>query len=723
MILGLAFDSRSWHLTRPADSQMKVDQLRKIYFPNEEDVDRTLFMPIFRISDHCRCMTGYFSSGALRELAVSISYFLKFRKGPIRFLISPSLTPEDSSALERAIDADENLIPLLFPGFDPSEDSLRNKSVEALSYLVAMKRISVRIAIQPSGMFHTKAWIFDTDQGRIAIHGSGNATQSGLSLNFEQLSVSVENDVHYPDEVVDALSTRFDSIWADDYRNVRSFPLTRETIRHMERLSDRLGGGNQVWESLIERLNETHLVDGEHRCPEGLRIPKWLNYATGDFAHQGKAIDAWRENEFRGILSIATGGGKTLTALTAAALIQNSHPPLLLVIAAPTKLLVAQWAEEAKKFNVEPKLSTTLGAQAMPRSINASVRHLRSGHALTEVIICTHDALKHPRVVSALDSALEKVPSMLVGDEVHNLGSVGFQSTALDGFRYRLGLSATVERQFDEKGTAFLKQFFGAVVFDFPLEQAIGTCLVPFRYFVHRVTLTDDEREEWLELTLQIRRLSYAAEAADGSGEKERWRLLCLKRRRVIEAADGKVSALAAALPPENERVKRTLIFATDKKPQQLEKINQLLARRGLRYHQVTQEETRDKTALGRLITAFERDELRVLTSKRVLDEGFNVPQTEVAYLLANSTVKRQWIQRLGRILRKSDETGKLSSTIHDFVVIPETESGPRDTDLKSLVRGEIARLQFFNGLSSNGLEPNGAMELIDDLLSYLESK
>jgi superfamily II DNA or RNA helicase len=665
-------------------------------------------------------MTGYFSSGALRELAASIAHFIKFRTGQIKFLISPCLSPEDSKALERAIDADESLIPLLFPGFDPSEDSLRSQAVEALSYLVATKRISLRIALQASGMFHTKAWIFETEEGRVAIHGSGNATQSGLSVNFEQLTVDVEPNPGHPDEVVEALSARFDAIWANGYPSVRSFGLTHTTIKEMERIQTRLGDGRQVDAKLLSRLAESLSENDEARPAEGLRVPGWLNYRSGDFAHQGEAIKAWRQNGGRGILSIATGGGKTLTALTAAALVQTSQPPLLLVIAAPTTLLVEQWGDEARKFGVEPTLSTAIPSKEMPKTINACVRNLRSKHAVGEVIVLTHDALKHPRIVSSLDAASQKVPMMLVGDEVHNLGSVGFQEAALDKFTYRLGLSATVERQFDQSGTAFLTDYFGPVVFEFPLEKAIGTCLVPFQYYVHRITLTDDERDDWLELTAQIRKLSYAAELADGSSDKERWQRLCLKRRRVIEAADGKVSALAAALPEKSEDVTRTLIFATDKNPAQLEHVNTLLSRRGLRFHQVTQDETQNKARLSRLIGAFSNDQLQVLTSKRVLDEGFNVPQTQVAYLLANSTVKRQWVQRLGRILRKSPETGKTSATIHDFVVMPEIEPGVIDSDLKSLVRSEIARLQFFNGLSVNGLEKNGAMDLIDELLEYM---
>lgn len=700
---------------------MLSTDLKRIYFPNEEEVDRSLFLPIFRKATSCRCMTGYFTSGALRELASSISLFLKQPESEIRFLISPNLTPEDASALEKAVEAEENLVPLLFPGFDASEDSLRTKSVEALSYLVAKKRINLRVAIQAQGMFHTKAWVFDTSEGRVAVHGSGNATKHGLSSNFEQLTVDIEEGGVESNEVVEALSDRFDLIWANEYTGLRSIKLTRKTLQEMERLQKNIEIRHLTDQEIIDGLFNGISDKGGRRESLRLKIPGWLNYTQGDFAHQGEAIKAWNDHGGKGILSIATGGGKTLTSLTAASLIQSNESSLLLVISAPTKLLVNQWGEEVRQFGLEPVVGIDMPAGQIAQNINMSVRNLRSGHSATEVLILTHDALKKNRIISALAAAAKKTSMMLVGDEVHNLGSIGFQKMALDQFQYRLGLSATVERQFDKEGTQFLYEYFGPVVFDFPIDAAIGKCLVPFRYFVHEVQLDEEEKDDWIDLTAKIKKLSYAANNADGDGDKERWKLLCLKRRRIVESASQKVASLADALPKDNELVKRTLVFCTDKNPEQLNEVNNLLNARRLNFHQVTQEETGDKAKLGRIIDAFSSDILRVLTSKRVLDEGFNVPQTETAYLLAASTVRRQWVQRLGRILRKSSDTGKSSAVIHDFVVMPSQTGYGVDKDLKSLIKGEISRLQFFNGLSENGLEKNGAMDVIDDLLQFLE--
>jgi len=581
----------------------------------------------------------------------------------------------------------------------------------------------LRVAIKEKGLFHTKAWLFDLPEGRVVIHGSANATESGLVSNFEQLTVNFEFENGEEDEVVRELSSRFDAIWRGEYEGIKSAPLTRRTLSAMTRIKESLARRGIDDDQLVNRMCEDLESVNEPREPLRLKVPNWLNYRSGDFSHQGEALDAWIKNGGKGILSIATGGGKTLTALTAATLIQGDEDRLLVIIGVPTTPLIDQWRGEVQQFDINPLQGTGLSLRQLAQAVRERVRNLQSGYSRTEVLIITHDALKSPEMLGALEDAAESVALMLVGDEVHNLGSPGFKEIAPSCIKYRLGLSATVERQYDALGTKFLYDYFGGVVFEFSLEDAIGKCLVPFKYYVHKVMLSEEEKDEWLELSEKIRQLNYAAELSDGSPDKEKWKLLCVKRRRIVESASAKVNKFEEVLPAARANIKRTLVFCTDKNPRQLEDVNRVLNERGVNFHQITQEETRDRKRLASIIDAFGRDEYQVLTSKRVLDEGFNVPQTEVAYLLANNTIKRQWVQRLGRILRKSPETDKAYAIIHDFVIVPSGKPGNRDADLRSLISGEINRLQYFNSLSSNGFEASGAFDVIDELTHYLEER
>ena len=233
--------------------------------------------------------------------------------------------------------------------------------------------------------------------------------------------------------------------------------------------------------------------------------------------------------------------------------------------------------------------------------------------------------------------------------------------------------------------------------------------------------LDEEEENKWTELTYEIKRLSYAFDLPDGTNEKERWKMLCLQRRRIVESATGKISVLANVLPLNKDDIKRTLIFCTDKYPEQILSVNSLLTNRHINFHQITSEETSNSKKLKIIIDDFSSDNTQVLTSKRVLDEGFNIPQTEIAFLLASNTVKRQWIQRLGRVLRQSAKTNKLKAVIHDFVVMPSHNNDVVDVDLKNLIKGELCRVQFFDALSKNGLEKGGTTDVIEKLLELME--
>ena len=698
-----------------------INSLEPIYFVGDQNLDTAVFTPICRAATRIRCMTGYFSSGSIRELAHSLSLFLKNSKNPIQFIVSPNLSSEDLDALRIAVEADKNLLPLLFPEFSLSEQKLRSQALEALAFLVASGRMEFKFAVQKEGLFHTKCWLFDTSHGRIAVHGSSNATQSGVSINTEQISIDAEWESHKSKKVVDTLAEKFTEFWGNSNNKVTTYALNQGTIRSLEAIYRESIKSNRqetdVQQSLVTLIEDIEKT----KIAKKLIVPEWLNYTDGAYSHQGEAVKSWIQTG-RGILSIATGGGKTLTSLVAASLASNEEEALLIIIAVPTKALLDQWAQDVEAFSVSPYNSNGKTARETKRALKSALRNLRLKGSKNEVLIITHDALKS-ELSEILHSESQRTPMMLIGDEVHNLGSKGFMRSAKDSFKYRLGLSATAERQFDEDGSRFLTEYFGPIVYDFPLEKAIGNCLVPYHYHVTRIELDELEQEAWGELTHEIRKLSYAAELPDTAPEKERWKLLCLQRRRIVESASGKIVGLAHRLSPEKRNVSRTLIFCTDKKPEQLESVNQLLTNRSINFHQVTAEETASKALLKKIVDSFGSGELQILTSKRVLDEGFNIPQTETAYLLASNTVRRQWIQRLGRVLRLSPKTGKESAHIYDFIVIPKLDDEKIDNDLKGLIRGEYERVQFFSKLSLNGLERGGSIELMSELVSLLEQE
>ena len=247
---------------------------------------------------------------------------------------------------------------------------------------------------------------------------------------------------------------------------------------------------------------------------------------------------------------MATGAGKTITALVCAQRLFAETHQLLLVIAAPYLPLVEQWREEAEQFGLRAIVPNDASNRNQKLAvIDAAVRRLRLKASSVETLVVSHDLLCDPSfhvIASSFDG-----PSMLVGDECHNLGRELFRENPPEFFRARLGLSATPERQYDSEGTASLLDFFGPVAFEFTLAQAIGVCLVPYDYFVHPVELTEEEAHRYAELTEKLRRLGWTGKDQDSAVDDTVRRLL-IRRRAVLEKAEGKVGILRQLLADDS---------------------------------------------------------------------------------------------------------------------------------------------------------------------------
>jgi superfamily II DNA or RNA helicase len=699
---------------------MSLDKLSSIFFPSECNVDKELFYPVSKESSSMDCMVGYFTSGSLRELARTIAAYLSSSlTAPMRLIVSPSFSDADLQAIKDGLEMDENLIPLIFPDFNLDEDTLRSKSITALLVLIAKKKIELRVALKSSGILHTKCWLFKTPEGKVAIHGSGNATKGGLSNNFEQLILSRDWLDNSSDQIVTNLTDRFCKLWDNNYPGIYTFKINQKTLRYIDSKNFVDLDSDKVKAELIEEFERetTELMVEKAR----LKVPDWLNYRTGSFSHQGQAIEAWRLNKYNGILAIATGGGKTLTSLTGASLLNNLEGKLFVVVAVPTKPLLDQWAEEVKLFSIEPNICNGLTPVAFSKTIKSCFRNLRLDTSHSECIIVTHEALKSD-TINEIKKHKKNIKTLLIADEVHNLGSVGFRQSAPDFFDFKIGLSATHERQYDEDGSHFLLDYFGGLVFEYGLDQAIGNCLVPYQYIPQRVQLTAEEEEEFSDLTYEIKKLAFAIDLPEGSPESDRLKILCMKRRKIIETAKNKIKAFESLIEKSPEKAKRALVFCSDKNPQQLKEVNNILNKNSIYFSQVTQKESGNKNKLRLIISDFNAGKLDVLTSMRVLDEGFNVPQTENVFLLASNTVRRQWVQRLGRVLRLSPKTGKKQSIIYDFVALPTSVDGKIDSDLLSLLRGEYERVKFFTNLANNSAANDGGLLLMSRILEMSEN-
>ena len=389
---------------------------------------------------------------------------------------------------------------------------------------------------------------------------------------------------------------------------------------------------------------------------------------------------------------MATGSGKTITSMICATQLFENIGPLLIVVAAPYKPLIEQWCEEITPFGITPlNMTRAPGANGRARVLGTLRRRMRSGALDVAIVVVTHDTLTNKDFLQAIEGF--ECPKLLIADEVHNLGAPKFVNDPPMFFNYRLGLSATPVRQYDEDGTAFLLDYFGSVVFSYPLELAIGNCLVEYDYFVHPVELTLDEMDQWHSLTSKIKQRAWRQHDDKPDAGLQ---ILLLKRRQVLENASSKIAILSQCLDQEDVRaLDHTLMYTSDKNPKQLQEVNSLLNSRGILFHQLTDKETSNRAETKQILQSFQRGAIRILTAKRVLDEGVNIPEITKAYILASTTVERQWVQRRGRLLRRCEAINKTYSTIHDFAVVPP-EGRDADSEARSVLKSELTRMQEF---------------------------
>lgn len=704
----------------------RLNGCKPIYILPRDDVAETAISPAMAVSEEVSIMMGFFSSASLSEIAPGLANFLNNTQETLRLVISPFISEADQTALRDGMADARTLAEASAEQLSPSSDELANHTLKCLSWLISSGRLEIRIALMREALFHSKVWYFRNGTSEAVLHGSANMTSRGLRGNREQLALARSWMSAEAQDTCRELYLEFESLWSGGDSDCVTVPLSEAAKNNLiEEFKNEAPPTEHEFQHLWRRahglsekpINVQELLTTEKT--RGFSIPNWLEFRTGDYQHQGLAVDAWFSQGCRGILEMCTGAGKTLTAMIGAQLLFEREGSLLIVVAAPYNVLVNQWCEEIKLFGVRPvNLSKANGPSGRARELSDAKRRLRKKVSRCEAVVLSNDLL----CSSDFQDEISKFDcgKLLIADECHNLGSDQFISNPPDFFDWRIGLSATPMRQYDEEGTDLLFAYFGDPCFTYSLEEAIGTCLTPYEYHVTFVELGNDKMLEWKEVSEKIRKLSWKKDA----GEPDEYlNSLYIKRRRILETASSKIDLLREKLEEHGPRnLKYTLIYATDKDPEQLEQVNQTLSSLGVLYHQLTAEETASPKKVQSIISSFQGGNLQVLTAKRVLDEGVNIPQIERAYILASTTVRRQWVQRRGRLLRTCKEIGKEYAVIHDFVTLPPSVASGDviDEDEKSIVNSELDRVWEFARLSKNGAQPGGPFEVVEELRSMV---
>lgn len=638
------------------------------------------FVPALAASIRYDRGVGYFSSGWLRVAAKGMAQFAA-NGGRARWVTSPILNEDDWKALQTGYEArfDPLLREILLRNIDDLEATLERDTLSALAWMVADGVITFRLALPRNkleyGEFHDKFGIFTDEEGnQVSFNGSYNDSIQG-ARNYESIKVFCSWQPAVV-ALVKADVERFERLWNNSDPNVRVLDLPEAARERILRL--RTDERPYPEPKCMHRQGEFPAA-----YPTQPRIPDDITLRE----YQINAIDAWFAHDCRGLLEMATGTGKTITALAASARLYEREGRLAVVITVPYQHLVDQWHEEAKAFGYRPVLAYQSKARWLD-ALNQQIMEYNAGYRRFISVITTHTTFISPEFQDSL--ARLAGPSLLIADEAHHLGAERSRQNYPQHVPFRLALSATPDRWFDDIGTAALRTYFGETVFAFPLEKAIGISLTPYYYYPHLVPLTDEELERYEELSAKIARLM---NREDEEGQQA-LKMLLIRRAELLNKAENKLDVLSE-LVDEQDQIEHTLFYCA---PGQIEDVLRLLGwEKGLLVHRFTAEE--DAQERQQLLADFASGDLQALVAMKCLDEGVDVPSTRAAFILASSSNPREFIQRRGRILRKAP--GKEFSVIHDLIAVPPTvwsvslDSSTFEAE-RSIIRRELQRFKEF---------------------------
>lgn len=711
-------------------------------------------------------MLGFFSSSAINVLSYGFASFI-YNGGKMRMIINDILSSDDVSAISMAHEPGE------LPYFDLNnlEDlaftlNSRNKHFfDCLAWLIRNERIEIKIVrmVNGSGIAHTKCGTFSDGINKVGFEGSVNFSLSALMHNKESLGVYCDWNGAADVGRIKGIQSSFDKAFKGDDDDVefieattlKGYIIEHSKPKHLQELLDNeqelidnidkssipstvrkaLTKAKERITAAIDKMKESkHITDNAPHFP----------YPSGPREYQQLAFENWKANTQKGLFAMATGTGKTITSLNCLLEIYKKSGYYKAIILVPTITLVNQWAIECKKFGFtgivkvcskNPNWKKEIDDIEFNESLDAT------GKKNSYIIISTYVSYARDNVFSRLN-VFPRKQLLLISDEAHNMGA-GKILSRLKTIPYlrRIGLSATPERQYDEETTKKIMKFFGcesSYTYEYSMAEAIEKgVLCRYRYYPHIVKLTIAEMEEYLEISRKLAQYYVFNQDVFRPKDDAVLTALLLKRKRIIHKAANKQSVFREILerrmtdrgsinytlvyvpegnkPDEDSDVyDSTDIIADDVESAHLIDIYTGIVR-DLSPTTTVRQFTSNSTERDNILKDFADGKLDVLTSMKCLDEGVDVPRSELAIFCASTGNPRQFIQRRGRILRTHPD--KYMAEIHDLVVAPEICDSEDTYNMeRNMLSNELKRVYNFASLSEN---LDDTIREMEDILNY----
>lgn len=697
---------------------------------------------------------GFFSTSAINVLSDGFAAFL-YNGGRMRLIINDVLSQQDKDIINKAGDSSAIIPAISLNDIAKLKETLSQRGrhfFDCIAWLIRNNRIEIKIVTpkDSNGISHTKCGLFADATNKVAFDGSCNFSRTALIENVESVTAfcdwdspsdkfriedveedflrtfnGEDNSVEYLDS--SAIRTSITSIFPD--KSIKN--LLEEEIDMLQNgiISDYPISIKRALSRAKEKIVKTiqAVESNKIKAIEENKNPRFP-YLSGPRKYQITAFENWKNNNQKGLFAMATGTGKTLTALNCLLQIYNKSKYYKAIILVPTITLVEQWERECKKFNFNniikvcskyPQWKSEIDRIKLKETVNSDIA--------SYIIISTYASFVRDNIFPILNS-FPKKRVLFIADEAHNMGS-GRILDKIEGIPYlrRIGLSATPERQYEEEVNQQIFDFFGSsekFTFEYSMQEAINNgFLCRYYYYPHIVRLTDEEMSEYMEISKKLARI-YNPKKKDFRKGEDILKILLLKRKRIIHKAINKIVAFQQIISEryaEKGNLKYTLVYVpegnrVDDNYSDIydtidtigddEETNHIIDYYTNIVCKITptttvKKFTSDSKERDEILSEYEKGTLEVLTSMKCLDEGVDVPRSELAIFCASTGNPRQFIQRRGRILRTHKD--KKYAYIHDLVVVPEVISASESYQMeRNLLESELKRVRDFALMSEN---------------------
>ena len=641
-----------------------------------ENIADSFLNPVLAYTKEYKRSVGFFSSGVFDTIMPGIIKLAR-NHGYIKLIASPKLSEEDATVITLGYEQRQNyIIDAFSKDFEKELDLLEDEKLQILFDLVRKKILDIKIAITDQcGIYHDKLGIMqDFDGNKMVFYGSPNSSYKGYRSNYEKIRISKGWEPGSK-EIVDEENEEFDSLWNNTNEFVEVYEYQKVAEKKLIEIIEKRSNSN--------KKNEIVLRD-----------------------YQKQAIQAWIDNNYRGFFVMATGTGKTWTAIYSAKELVKEHSSLIL-ICAPYKHLVKQWSEDVEA--AFPNADIIMVSSENPKwdiEISNAIVKTNYDKSAQVIVISTIASFKN-KLVNILTKYSGK--RLLIVDEAHRFTK---RPEALKKiFPYMLGLSATpFSGTSAAKGTE-LMQFFGGQVFNLPIESALDKgFLVPYYYYPIFVYSNYEEEEKFNNQSRIMASCFRNGKLVDVDTFVKAHR----NRLRIISMIDEKQTCIRDIINQVEEN-DHFVVYCGDGKLfddntgeeiRHIQSVKKVLSEHGFKASQFTATENMQERM--QLVDSFNKGEISALAAIRCLDEGINIPSIKSALILSSNDDYREFVQRRGRILRTYK--GKQFSKIYDVIALPSD-------NMEQWAKIELRRFNEYAKLALNWNELQ--LDLDELLLRY----